>query len=125
MAKTRQTLSNPGGKENERPICCLCKCTNVKLSSPQSWRDEKAQVLARSLGISTNQVVCRACRGDICRLIKNPGLVPRWKKENKQCCIPGCHNGSFAERNLLSADEMSTALGITIGPLCKQHYHTV
>ena len=78
-----------------------------------TWKDTSSKVLAESLGISENSAVCRECRQDIKRLMHNPTLVPRWNKHTKKrCCVTGCSAECFCETDVMSADELSSTLGI-------------
>ena len=131
MAQNQSTPGITGRKRNELD-CTLCKRSSPQLSTPMTWRNEKAKVFAKTLGISEGQAICRACRQEIPRLLENPRLIPRWKKETKKgCYVPGCCKMSYCETDMVSADELSNILGISVcivpkpTPLCKSHYHTV
>ena len=136
MALSRRRLSF-GAKEvdeNQGNTCALCNSQSAKVSTPYTWKNERAQLVARSLCLSSDQTVCQACRGDIRRLIQNPDHVPRWtrQKTHTQCCVPGCKETLFTQTQIVSEEQISLALGISITPpipiptpLCKGHYHTI
>ena len=112
--------------------CCLCNRNCSQLSTPSTWKDTSSKVLAESLGVGENSAVCRACRQDIKWLMHNPTLIPRWSKHTKKrCCVTGCSAECFCETEVMSADELSSTLGIELRlipkptPLCKTHYHRV
>ena len=117
-----------GGQGN---TCALCNNHSVKLTSPRTWKDERAQLVAKSLCVSGEQPICQACRGNIRRLTKDPDHVPRWTKPKEiHCCIPGCNEMSFTQTQMISGDDIALALGIAVThpiptPLCKSHYHTI
>ena len=119
------------GEDGHGNTCALCNSHSVKLTSPQTWRDERAQVVAKSLHLSVEQPICQACRGDIRRLTQDPDHVPRWMKPKEiLCCIPGCHELSFTQTKSVSGDHIALAMGIAVippipTPLCKSHYHTI
>jgi len=120
-------------EEAQGNTCALCNSQSAKLTTPRTWKDERAQLLAKSLGLSGGQNICQACRGDIRRLTQNPDHVPRWTKPKAiQCCVPGCSETSFTQTQSVSEADIALALGIAVTspipiptPLCKCHYHAI
>ena len=103
--------------------CCLCNRNCSQLSTLSTWKDTSSKVIAESLGISENSAVCRECRQDIKRLMHNPTLVPRWNKHTKKrCCVTGCSAECFCETEVMSADELSSTLGIEMSRVCYACY---
>jgi len=133
MAHSRRRLSfaSRAGEEGQGDTCALCSSHSVKLTSPQTWKDERAQLVAKSLHLSDEQRICQACRGDIRRLTHDRDHVPRWTKSKKtHCCIPGCNEVSFTQTQTVSEEHIALALGIAVTPpiptpLCKHHYHII
>lgn len=102
-------------EEAQGNTCALCNSQSAKLTTPQTWKDERAQLLAKSLGLSGGQNICQACRGDIRRLTQNPDHVPRWTKPKAiQCCVPGCSETSFTQTQSVSEADIALALGIAV-----------
>ena len=74
----------------------LCYSQHQHLSLPRSWKSEAAQLLIRSMHIEFDAPICRPCRDDISRLVKNQQYIPRWTKATqKTCCIPGCNATAY------------------------------
>ena len=102
-----------------------------------TWKNKEAVLLARSL-VGLNQPICRPCRDDISRLLKNAEHQPRWKKRGKLdgnfCCWPGCNNPTFVCTHIATAvqlqalackDEFPQQCFPVPTPLCKTHYYLV
>ena len=54
--------------ENELSNCALCSGYHTSLYERQTWRNEQAQQIAKSLHIWPDKRVCRPCKDDITRL---------------------------------------------------------
>ena len=63
MAQSRRRLSFVTKEAEERQgntwHCALCNGRSAKVSTPQTWKDERAQLFARSLCLSSDQTVCQ------------------------------------------------------------------
>ena len=123
-AKTEEQLSN----------CALCSGRHTSLYEPQTWRNEQAQQIAKSIHIWPDKCICRPCKDDITRLVKNPSHTPRWEKQSSmKCCMLGCDVPSFVQSKIASQEELNSVAhttGCTLPsdvpiptPLCKHHYH--
>ena len=132
MAQSRRRLSFGVKKvdENQGNTCALCNSQSAKVSTSQTWKDKRPQLVARSLCLSSDQTVCQACRGISEDL--NPDHVPRWTRQKQNKCVPGCKETLFTQTQVVSEEQICLALGISITPpipiptpLCKGHYHTV
>ena len=78
--------------------CALCSGCYTLLYEPQTWRNEQAQQIAKSLHIWPDKRICRLCEDDITRLVKNHSHIPRWGgKCGVKCCMPGCDAPSFTQ----------------------------
>lgn len=89
-ARSRRKLSFPETREVEPDqgnTCSLCHSHSARVSEPRSWKNEKAQLIAISLGLSNEEPVCQACRGDVRRLTQNPDHEPRWTKLKEIKCF--------------------------------------
>lgn len=106
------------------------------MTQPQCWKDEKAQLFARSLGVSPTCYVCRPCRDDIGRVIKSTEYVPRWDKRERvaqQCSIPNCEQKSFTCTRMTTEQGVQGILqnhGLPSNmsestQLCKAHYYLI
>ncbi len=137
--RSRRQLFPPADQpEQEVRLCTLCHSHHSQLSSPCTWKSEQAQLLAKSLSVELHKPICRPCRDDISRLLRNPEHQPRWKKQgNTSCCLPGCSEPVFAHSRVASGDQLHS-IAHTIGcsplsvqnipipaPLCKVHYHLI
>ena len=72
-------------------VCALCKETHQYTSTVHSWQSTQARSVVSEYGITQNDTVCRPCRDDIRRVVANPDLKPRWRKEQeKKCCVKDC-----------------------------------
>lgn len=91
--RTRRILSFP--QRDEGKVCALCCHPNVRMSMFPSWKDMNSQQYALSLGIEAESPICRLCRDDISRLVKNPSSIPRWGKNKTHTLSNVLH--SFAE----------------------------
>ena len=117
MAKksTRRQLSFDNTVEEHSTICCLCGRTNQYMSIPSQWTNEEARTLVTSFGIS--QAVCKPCRGDINKLLRDDQFTPRWKKQkgttNVTCCIMECsENAHSSNAMLVYSKEVETVVGM-------------
>ena len=63
MATSRRMLSLASDEE-QSDICALCGSQSAKMTKPQSWKDEKAQLVAKSHHVSIvhsqlqNHIMC-------------------------------------------------------------------
>ena len=93
---------------------------------------------AKERGINEGDSVCRPCRDDVRRCVKNPMYKPRWEKSTQsvKCCILHCNNYSFAMSKLDINEKLAVAIqqcGLSCNsstiptptPLCKEHYHVI
>ena len=99
-----------------RSHCCtLCQKQHSRLSSPAEWKNVKAReyVLSHEQ-LSSTSLVCHPCRGDITKVLANPGMVPRWKKGAstvvkqvvRDCCVFECSSPSFVSTTLGTIDQI-------------------
>ena len=130
--RSRRRLSFPSTSELEEQgeVCGLCGKASVRTSKYPSWKDKLSQRCIQSLGIDMHSPICRACRDDVSRLVKNPAFTPRWAKEKQKdnCIIQTCTGIDLHYSTTISGDEL-TELGFDIPniipttvPLCKHHY---
>ena len=102
MVQSRRRLSFGVKKvdENQGNTCALCNSQSAKVSTSQTWKDKRAQLVARSLCLSSDQTVCQACRGDI-RRFKIPTMYPggQDKKQQQKC--------SRLQRNIIHPNSSS------------------
>lgn len=120
---------------SEVRLCTFCQGNHTHMSAPSSWKDERAKSLSRQLNVMPNEVVCRACRDDISRVVKDPEHTPRWKKrEEENCSMSGCREMVFTKTNVATEEQLNSIanrLGYSTGkfhlptPLCKMHYHLI
>ena len=132
---SRRRLAFTTPPVSQSTACSVCKQVHTSLSSPDSWKDEGCRQLAISLDISGHNLVCRPCRNDMARLMKNPSHCPRWEKDKiSGCAIPQCKDPFFSKCNIPNSDivQCLTIAGENIPskldiapPLCKHHYHVV
>ena len=136
MARSRRKLSFPPVEnkvtdEGNIILCTLCSAPHAQLSAPTSWKNAQAQDVAISLHLTLQSPVCRPCRDNIGRLVKNPAVIPRWEKEGRMsnCCIPMCTNASFSTSKFATSEQIAHILMCEKvpypAPLCKNHYHLV
>ncbi len=137
MAQSQRRLSFASKgfvQEDQGNTCTLCNSQSAIVSKTQTWKDEKAQLVAKTFIVSSTNPVCQACRGDIRRLFHNPDHVPRWaRKQSKiKWYIPGCNETSFTVTQIATEEDIGSALWIAITspipiptPFCKHYYHTV
>ena len=113
MSKSRRQLSfvqtseNTAKRGNE---CALCHAPHTPLSALMSWRNVEAQKLALTdLHLTHQCLVCRPCRDDIGRMVKNPDIKPRCEKGERRAnyCIPMCSNTSFTLSKIASGEQIS------------------
>ena len=78
--------------------------------------------------------MCRLCRDDIGRLIKDPHIRPRWEREKtekleKQCCVPACTDTCFSVLRVGTGEQVANILEYESlpypTPLCQRHYYMV
>ena len=139
--KSRRQLSFPPVADETRQQdipCTLCLNHHPHMSQPRTWKSQQAQLIALSLQIELDKPICRPCRDDISRLLKDQNHQPRWKKQAKiQCCIPECNKEVFVHSKIASHEQIQS-IAHTIGcaalsnmlipvptPLCKRHYHLI
>ena len=112
MSKSRpqlsfvQTSDNTAKRGNK---CALCHAPHTPLSALMSWRNVEAQKLALTdLHLTHQCLVCRPCRDDIGRMVKNSDIKPRWEKGERRanCCIPMCNNTSFTLSKIASSKQI-------------------
>ena len=107
-----------------------------QFSTPSSWKSKEAHSLALSFQVQTDSHVCRPCRDDLDRILRNPVHVPRLRKETKrECCIDNCRDISFVSSHIVNSkyEEALTIANLKCSipvipnptPLCKQNYHMV
>ena len=135
MSKSRRQLSFVQTSENTTKRgneCALCHAPHTPLSALMSWRNVEAQKLALTdLHLTHQCLVCRLCRDDIDRMVKNPDIKLRWEKGERRanCCIPMCNNTSFTLSKIASSEQISHIFQCENvqypTPLCQQHYHFV
>ena len=124
--RSRQRLSFPPVQEqteDELSNCSLCSGCYTSLYEPQAWRSEQAQQIAKSLRIWPDKCICRLCKDDITRLVKNPSHTPRWgKKCSVKCCMPGRDAPSFTQSKIVSQEQLNTIS--PLGVLYHQMYQS-
>ena len=108
-------------------VCELCGQANTNMSSPGSWKDNPSVAFTSSLRISSDSLVCRPCRHDISRILKEPGTVPRWEKPKKggKCFFPNCGESSFTSTKKPIPTEYQLVNVPIPTPLCKHHYFLI
>ena len=127
--------------DSEPSTCTLCLGHHRQFSTPATWKSKDAQALALSLNLSSDDLVCSACRKDITRVLADNAYTPRWEKAKERskcntCCITQCSQNVFASFSKARSDKLRcafktaglkcTTLEIpTPTPLCKHHYHVV
>ena len=93
-----------------------------------------------SMEVPFDALVCKACRSDITRVLKDDSYIPRWQKFADQtvsgkCCVVQCHENAiysnigmhcdlptfFSEASLLCKFNSIP----TPTPLCRHHYNIV
>lgn len=133
-SRRRLTYSETGGTQQEgTPPCVLCKTHHSQQSQPRTWKNTKAQELSASLGVDQGDWICRACRDDISRLLKDSSHPPRWEKGKPiNCCVPSCSEAFFSHYKVGYTEQLISIMH-TMGcsavptpiPLCKHHYHVI
>ena len=137
MAKSRHMLSFPAPTEENNAhvqgMCELCEASKpqTQLSTPETWKHISARQLALTqLNLTHQSCVCRSCRNDITKMIKNSNHTPRWAKI-EYCCIPLCSDTAFVKGKISTPEQTAQFLEIEVEqvpyptPLCKKHYHKV
>ena len=137
--RSRRKLSFPPipeDRDEQSVTCALCHGQHSQLSEPQSWKNEQARTVIRSLEMAPDCRICRPCRNDITRLTKNPDHQPRWAKQQQSvCCLPGCTEPTFSHSKMATQEQLGL-IAHTLGcsslptlpiptPLCKHHYHLI
>ena len=134
MAEQSRQRLFPSKLELEEPgeVCGLCGKTSVRYTSKYpTWKNKLSQQCVQSLGVDTHSPICRACRDDVSRLVKNPAFTPRWEKEkqNEKCIIRSCKSKELHHSNTIMGEEL-IELGFEIpniiptpSPICKHHYY--
>ena len=118
-------------------MCSLCLKTHTHLTSPNTWKDPSAKQLLQSYSVHLNDLVCRPCRDDIGRCLKDSEYQPRWMKAQKSqhCSINRCNKRVLANYTPSDIDKLKTTL-VSLGyetkselklpiPLCTSHYHQI
>jgi len=132
--RSRRRLSFEVGvhsDENQVP-CGLCGQVNGNLSAPQTWKDSAAVRYASSHHIASDCLVCRPCRHEISRVLKNPQLTSRWNKDKVRGCCTMCDKPVFSTMKQAPDQDCLRELGIDAcldipvpTPLCQQHYFAI
>jgi len=138
MAKSRRRLLfSPSVEETgsqQGTTCHLCLAPHIQLSAPESWKNAHAkQIALTELHLSKQSLVCRLCRDDISKVVRNPAHTPRWVKVARKtnCCVPTCSRSAFVHSKIASSEQTRNILKCECvvipypTPLCKQHYHVV
>ena len=86
-------------------ICSVCHHHHSHTSSPNEWRNQPAKDLALSMSLSTDSLVCGACRDDMRRVLADATYVPRWEKgervgSNISCFVQNCTEPSFTQSSM-------------------------
>ena len=123
--RSRRRLSFP--VQNEGEVCSVCHVKHSHTSSPKSWKNASAQQYAiTSLGLDPECVVCRPCRDDILRVLRDPTITPRWKKMNaispENCCVTDCNIQAFTISKSITADDLVSS-GLDISNTQSPIYH--
>ncbi len=95
MAERRSARRQSFPTPEQGVVCGLCNNTSGRTSKYPSWKDKQSQQYIQSMGgIDEHSPICRACRDDVSRVVRNPAFTPRWKKEEKkdECIILTCNN---------------------------------
>ena len=132
---SRRRLNFTSPPVSQSNTCTLCSQVHTQLSSPNSWKNNSCRQLALSLNISEHSPVCRPCRNDITRLIRDPDHHPRWEKRIiSECIIPECKNSFFSKCSIplddivkclrLAGENIPSKVEIPAA-FCKHHYHMV
>ena len=76
--RSRRRLSFPSTSELEEQdeVCGLCGKAGIRTSKYPSWKDKLSQRCIQSLGVDMHSPICRVCRDDVSRLLKNPAFTP-------------------------------------------------
>ena len=119
-------------------ICSVCHHHHSHTSSPNEWRNQPAKDLAFSMSLSTDSLVCGACRDDMRRVLADATYVPRWEKgervgSNISCFVQNCTEPSFTQSSMCVSKDLKSMLSLQFRseslpnptPLCKTHYHAV
>ena len=90
-------------------------------STPSSWKSKEAHSLALSFQVQTDSHVCRPCRDDLDRILRDPVHVPRLRKETKrECCIDNCRDISFVSSHIVNS-KYEEALTLKMNKLYQMH----
>jgi hypothetical protein len=123
--------------ETTADTCSLCHKVHTWTSTPSQWTSEEASKLVISWGMPDSAVVCKPCRGDINKLLKDGTYIPRWKRNKgiQQCCISECSEAGQIMSNMLihNLTETLTSLQLTTKssqlstptPFCTRHYNII
>ncbi len=132
-SRRRLSYSSVSTLGEQGEVCGLCSRASIRTSKYPSWTDKSSQQCVQSLGVDAQSPVCRACRDDVSRLVKNSAFTPRWEKEKQYetCVIQSCNGKDLHYSHTITSDEL-IAFGLDIPdviptpfPLCKHHYYTV
>jgi hypothetical protein len=128
---SRRRLSFAGVTENTATdggnTCALCLASHTQFSVPTTWKSAKAREIALTgLQLTNQSPVCRLCRDDIGRLIKDPHIRPRWEKANteKKCCVVMCTNTCFSVSRVGTREQIADVLNLYM-TRCNQSTPTV
>ena len=91
--RSKRRLSFPADHEAAEPLTCtLCNGRHINTSAPEDWRNSQAKQYATTLSLRPSSPVCRPCKDDIVRILKDSTITPRWKKKSgvSPCCISEC-----------------------------------
>ena len=118
----------------EQDVCELCHGYHQHMSSLHQQRSDKVHDFVKSFGIQGGKI-CRSCRQDASRAIKDASYVPRWeKRKQRACCVLDCKNNVHALSKMGSTEEIKATFEeaqlqyvsiSTPTPLCKVHYHII
>ena len=97
--------------------------------NPSAWKNDRARDMAlTNLQLTHQSPVCRLCRDDIGRMIRNPHMRPRWKrveKIEKKCCIPACTDTCYSVLRVRTEEQVANLLECESlpypKPLCQHH----
>ena len=105
-ASKRRRQFPAASQKEQGEVCVLCSHHHLRTSTCSTWKDKSAQQCASSWGVDAESPVCRPCRDDISRLVKDPAYIPRWKKavKNETCAVVNCSGKDIV---------YSTTIGIT------------
>ena len=97
------------------------------LHTPSAWKNDRAREIALTdLQLIHQSLVYRLCRNYISRMIQNPHIRPRWKREEKNR-KKKCNDTLFSVLGVGIREEVVNTLDCESlphpTPLCCRHYH--